>query len=82
MPALDGTEVRRRLAADPATAHIPVVVLTATDPSDVPVARLEPVRAVLDKGRLTPAGLAAALTRTDAPPTTLYATPLPLEEDR
>ncbi|MFF7604399.1 ATP-binding protein [Streptomyces parvulus] len=82
MPALDGTEVRRRLAADPATARIPVVVLTATDPSDVPVARLEPVRAVLDKGRLTPAGLASALTRTGSPPTTLYATPLPLEEDR
>ncbi|MFD8069069.1 ATP-binding response regulator [Streptomyces parvulus] len=86
MPALDGTEVRSRLAADPATAPIPVVVLTATDPGDVPVARLEPVRAVLDKGRLTPAGLAAALTRTGtrsaSPPTTLYATPLPLEEDR
>ncbi|MCC9155448.1 ATP-binding protein [Streptomyces parvulus] len=86
MPALDGTEVRSRLAADPATAPIPVVVLTATDPGDVPVARLEPVRAVLDKGRLTSAGLAAALTRTGtrsaSPPTTLYATPLPLEEDR
>ncbi|MEW2265415.1 hybrid sensor histidine kinase/response regulator [Streptomyces sp. NPDC047853] len=86
MPALDGYEVRRLLAADPATAHIPVVVLTATDPGEVPVARIEPVRAVLDKGRLTPAGLAAALTRTSAraasPAASLFATPYPLEEDR
>ncbi|HEX7086796.1 MAG TPA: response regulator [Vicinamibacterales bacterium] len=31
MPRLDGTEVLRRLKSDPATARLPVVMLTTTD---------------------------------------------------
>lgn len=34
MPGLDGFEVLRRLKAQPATAHIPVLILTANDLSD------------------------------------------------
>ena len=29
LPGLDGTEVARRLRADPATAHVPIIMLTA-----------------------------------------------------
>lgn len=29
MPAMDGAEVSRRLRADPATAHIPIIVMSA-----------------------------------------------------
>lgn len=35
MPGMDGLEVCRRLAAHPATAGIPVVILTATSDSDL-----------------------------------------------
>lgn len=63
MPGADGYEVRRLLAADPATAHVPVVVLTALEAGDVDRSRLAGVRAVLNKSRLTTADLAAALGR-------------------
>lgn len=31
MPGMDGTEVSRRLRADPTTAHIPIVVMSTTE---------------------------------------------------
>jgi type IV pilus assembly protein PilB len=34
MPAMDGLEVCRRLRAAPATAHVPIIVLTAFDDAD------------------------------------------------
>ncbi|MYS46381.1 response regulator, partial [Streptomyces sp. SID5998] len=48
MPGPDGYEVHRRLAANPATAAVPVVVLTALEAGDVDRARLAGVRAVLN----------------------------------
>ncbi|WP_320776000.1 ATP-binding protein [Streptomyces sp. CRN 30] len=69
MPGTSGYEVRELLAADPATAHVPVVVLTALEPAEVDLERLADVRAVLNKSRLTPADLTAALgRRRTAPP--------------
>lgn len=32
MPGMDGIEVSRRLRANPVTAHIPIVVMSAQDP--------------------------------------------------
>ncbi|MCS0604399.1 hybrid sensor histidine kinase/response regulator [Streptomyces sp. LP11] len=61
MPVLDGYEVYRLLAADPATARVPVIVLTALEGTDVDHSRLAGVRAVLNKSRLTAPELAAAL---------------------
>ncbi|MFD8837515.1 ATP-binding protein [Streptomyces griseofuscus] len=61
MPGASGYQVRRQLAACPATAQVPVIVVTALEPADVDHARLAPVRAVLNKSRLTPAILAASL---------------------
>ncbi|GAA2278100.1 hypothetical protein GCM10010145_58940 [Streptomyces ruber] len=68
MPGTDGYEVRRLLAADPLTADVPVVVLTALDAADVDRPRLARVRAVLNKSRLTAEDLATALGRRAAPP--------------
>lgn len=36
MPVMDGWEATRLLKADPETAHIPVVAVTALDPADAP----------------------------------------------
>ncbi|MFI2645304.1 ATP-binding protein [Streptomyces sp. NPDC018610] len=63
MPGPDGYEVHRLLAANPATAHVPVVVLTALEAGDVDRARLPGVETVLNKSRLAAADLAAALSR-------------------
>lgn len=41
MPGMDGFEVCRRIKADPATAHIPVVMVTALDQASDRVAGLE-----------------------------------------
>lgn len=41
MPGMDGFEVCRRLKADPSTAHIPVVMITALDRASDRVAGLE-----------------------------------------
>ncbi|QHC31631.1 ATP-binding protein [Streptomyces sp. HF10] len=87
MPGASGYRIRRQLAARPATAQVPVIVVTALEPADVDHARLAPVRAVLNKSRLTSAILAAALgqdenvaavrrTPADSPP------PPPAEERR
>ncbi|MFG3076395.1 hybrid sensor histidine kinase/response regulator [Streptomyces sp. NPDC048225] len=85
MPVLDGYEVRRLLAADASTAHIPVIVLTAADPEDVRASRLEPVRAVLSKSRVTPANVTAVLVRHSDPaetqPSVPYVTTLAMPEE-
>ncbi|WP_030745813.1 ATP-binding protein [Streptomyces sp. NRRL S-31] len=70
MPGVDGYEVYRLLAAHPATARTPVVVLTALDVADVDRSRLARVRAVLNKSRLTAADLAGALSGSAAPAAT------------
>ncbi|MFJ4878887.1 ATP-binding protein [Streptomyces sp. NPDC088745] len=63
MPVLDGYQVLQQLAADPETARLPVVVLTASDPADIDRTRLAHARAVLGKTHLTPARITAALAR-------------------
>jgi len=50
MPGIDGWEVCKRLKADPATAAIPIVILTGIDAVDVPArARHAGAKAVLMK---------------------------------
>ncbi|MFF4169529.1 ATP-binding protein [Streptomyces sp. NPDC001744] len=72
MPAPDGYVLLQVLARDPGTAHIPVVVLTSTDPGDVDHSRLTHARAVLGKTHLTPERIGRALalhpTGPDLPP--------------
>src|ERR1700756_2597281 len=41
MPGMDGFEVCRRIKADPRTAHVPVLMVTALDPPSDRVAGLE-----------------------------------------
>ncbi|MFK0237449.1 ATP-binding protein [Streptomyces vinaceus] len=66
MPHPDGYSLLALLAEDEATAHIPVVVLTASDPAGLDHTRLGHARRVLDKTHLTATRLAAALAA--APP--------------
>ncbi|CAL9388430.1 ATP-binding protein [Streptomyces sp. enrichment culture] len=68
MPGPDGYEVRRLLAREPATADVPVIVLTALEPALVDRTRLAGTHAVLNKSRLTAAALADALERLPAGP--------------
>ncbi|MFE4052196.1 ATP-binding protein [Streptomyces sp. YIM B13518] len=68
MPNPDGYEVRRRLALEPATADVPVIVLTALEPALVDRTRLTGAHAVLNKSYLTTATLADALERLPAGP--------------
>ncbi|MFB7032535.1 ATP-binding protein, partial [Streptomyces sp. NPDC056295] len=68
MPAPDGYVLLQILARDPETAHIPVVVLTSTDPGDVDRSRLTHARAVLGKTHLTPERIALALALDPAGP--------------
>ncbi|MFJ3814201.1 ATP-binding protein [Streptomyces sp. NPDC090056] len=68
MPAPDGYVLLQVLARDPETAHIPVVVLTSTDPGDVDRSRLTHARAVLGKTHLTPERIALALALDPAGP--------------
>ncbi|MFQ6132676.1 MAG: PleD family two-component system response regulator [Armatimonadota bacterium] len=51
MPQMSGKEVLRRLKEDPATAHIPVIMLTgaATDPEDVSESWLQGAETHLSK---------------------------------
>ncbi|MGE5243056.1 MAG: two-component system response regulator [Betaproteobacteria bacterium] len=60
MPRISGWEVCRRLGANPATASVPVIILTASDTADVPARALE-------------AGAAAVLTK-PCPPERLVLT--------
>ncbi|MGW5369986.1 ATP-binding response regulator [Streptomyces sp. NPDC004009] len=68
MPGADGYQVLALLAADPATAHIPVAVLTALDPAHIDRSRLTHARAVLNKSHLTAERIAAAMTSPPDPP--------------
>lgn len=68
MPALDGYEVLGLLAADPATAAVPVAVLTALDLAHVDRSRLDHARAVLNKSHLTAERIASAMTAPPGPP--------------
>ncbi|MFC7796307.1 ATP-binding response regulator [Streptomyces cinereoruber] len=68
MPAPDGYVLLQVLARDPETAHIPVVVLTSTDPGEVDRSRLTHARAVLGKTHLTPERIALALALDPAGP--------------
>ncbi|MGV9407900.1 ATP-binding response regulator [Streptomyces sp. NPDC003667] len=68
MPGADGYQVLALLAADPATAHIPVAVLTALDPAHVDRSRLTHARAVLNKSHLTAERIATAMTGPPGPP--------------
>ncbi|MFJ6698043.1 ATP-binding protein [Streptomyces sp. NPDC091272] len=78
MPVLDGYQVLQQLAADPGTAHVPVVVLTSADFSDVDRSRLTHAREVLGKTHLTPARIASALSLR---PPDAGAAPSPAAED-
>lgn len=49
MPGMDGVDVSRRLRADPATAHIPIIVLSAQDRLHGGTAALMPVDDRLSK---------------------------------
>ncbi|MFF7339262.1 ATP-binding protein [Streptomyces sp. NPDC008163] len=62
LPDLDGYAVLAELAADPALAAVPVVVLTSTPAAELDRNRLTHARAVLDKSALDPTALAAALS--------------------
>ncbi|MEU0259433.1 ATP-binding protein [Streptomyces sp. NPDC006183] len=68
MPAPDGYVLLQSLARDPETAHVPVVVLTSSDPGDVDRSRLTHARAVLGKTHLTPERIALALAIDPAGP--------------
>ncbi|MEU6388081.1 hybrid sensor histidine kinase/response regulator [Streptomyces sp. NPDC046939] len=63
MPAPDGYALLAALDADPATAHLPVVVLTSADPHEIDHTRLRG-RTILSKAHLTAAALTAALAPT------------------
>nr|WP_239081579.1 hybrid sensor histidine kinase/response regulator [Streptomyces sp. SID9727] len=62
LPDLDGYAVLAELAADPALAAVPVVVLTSTPAGDLDRDRLVHARTVLDKAALNLPELAAALS--------------------
>ncbi|MCG7523924.1 hybrid sensor histidine kinase/response regulator [Streptomyces sp. OfavH-34-F] len=67
LPDLDGYAVLAELAADPALAAVPVLVLTSTPSGELDRDRLTHARAVLDKSALNRPGLAAALTAARTP---------------
>ncbi|HUP31182.1 MAG TPA: ATP-binding protein [Usitatibacter sp.] len=72
MPGMSGVEVLDRLSADPATAHIPVVIVTSQDLSVDESARLRRhARAVLQKRDISVELLARTLDGIEARPPVL-----------
>jgi len=67
MPGMSGDEVLERLAADPATAHIPVVIVTSREVDDALRDRLAPrASAILHKRDLSIETLARTLDAIEA----------------
>jgi CheY-like chemotaxis protein len=62
MPPPDGYQLLAQLAGDPALARLPVVVLTASDRSELDRTRLAHAQAVLGKTHLSTSRLADVLT--------------------
>jgi CheY-like chemotaxis protein len=67
MPRMDGWEVRRRLAADPATKDIPIIILTAMGQIDSQLEGLESGLVEYLTKPFTPSDLAALVASIEDP---------------
>jgi signal transduction histidine kinase/DNA-binding response OmpR family regulator len=67
MPGMTGDEVLKRLKSDPATADIPVVVVTSREVDDELRLRLAAARAILQKRDLSVETLARAMDAVERP---------------
>ncbi len=66
MPGMQGDEVLERLKADPATAQIPVVVVTSLDVDEALHGRLKGARAILHKRDISVESLARTMDALEA----------------